>query len=150
MVAVTDTLVSEVPKAALGQIFARQPRLAGLLHAISATEMVAMGDRLTAVGRLNARERLAVLLLDIRARLKLTMAGVGESFDMPLTQAQIGDAVGLTNIHVSRTLGAMTKDGTIVRDGRRVRIAAPDALAQEVGFIDRYASIDTGWLPAAG
>ena len=146
--AVSDCIVSELPKGALGRIFKAQPRLAGALYAISATDYVAMGDRLTSIGRMGATERLSLLLLDIIARLRVTAGGVIDSFDLPLTQQDIGDAVGLTKVHVSRTFGEMEKRGLISRNGRRVRLLAEREMIAMTGFVDRHNVIETDWIPA--
>lgn len=146
--AVSDVIVSELSKAQLGRIFKAQPRLAGALYAISAAEYVAIGDRLTSIGRMGAEERLSLLLLDIIARLRVTAGGVVDSFDLPLTQQDIGDAVGLTKVHVSRTLGDMERRGLIERTGRRVRLKAERDMIAMTGFVDRYGVIETNWIPA--
>ena len=148
--AVSDCIVSELSKAALGRIFKVQPRLAGAFYAIAAAEYVAIGDRLTAVGRMGAIERLALLLLDMIARLRVTAGGVVDSFDLPLTQQDIGDAVGLTKVHVSRTFGDMERRGMIERNGRRVKLLAEREMIAMTGFVDRHGVIETGWLPPAG
>lgn len=147
LTAVSDCVVAELSKANLGRIFKAQPRLAGLFYAMAAAETVALSDRLTSVGRMDATQRLATLLLDILARLRLTAGGVVTAFDLPLTQTDLGDAVGLTKVHVSRTLGAMERDGMIERTGRRIRIVDEASLIEFTGFIDRYQTIDTAWLP---
>lgn len=146
--AVSDCIVSELSKAALGRIFKAAPRLAGALYAISAADYVAMGDRLTSIGRMGAVERLSLLLLDIIARLRVTAGGVVDSFDLPLTQQDIGDAVGLTKVHVSRTLGDMEKRGLIERNGRRVKLKQEREMIAMTGFVDRHGVIETNWIPA--
>ena len=148
--AVSDCIVSELSKAALGRIFKAQPRLAGAFYAIAAAEYVAQGDRLTSIGRMGATERLALLLLDIIARLRVTAGGVVDSFDLTLTQQDIGDAVGLTKVHVSRTFGEMERRGLIERNGRRVKLLAEAEMIAMTGFVDRHGVIETGWLPAPG
>ena len=148
LTAVSDCVVSELSKVNLGRIFKAQPRLAGLLYAMAAAENVAMCDRLASIGRTDAIERLATLLLDILARLRVTAGGVIESFDLPLTQKDIGDAVGLTKVHVNRTLGEMERRGMIERNGRRVRIVNETELVAFTGFVDRYAFVQTDWLPS--
>ncbi len=147
--AVGDCIVSELTKAELGRFFVEQPRLAGAFYAIAASDFVAMGDRLTSVGRMGAVERLAGMLLDMLARLRVTAGGVVDSFDLPLTQQDIGDAVGLTKVHVSRTFGQMEKRGLIARNGRRVRVLKEQELIAMTGFVDRHAVIETDWIPLA-
>jgi CRP/FNR family transcriptional regulator len=56
------------------------------------------------LGRANAEERLAALLLELRNRLLLLGIRAGESYALPLTQEQIADHVGLTTVHVNRVL----------------------------------------------
>ncbi|KQM51607.1 hypothetical protein ASE69_20650 [Sphingomonas sp. Leaf208] len=149
LTAISDCIVIDLPKTELGLLFRAQPRIAGLLYAIAAAENVAMSDRLTTIGRMGASERLSTLLLDIMARLRVTAGGIVDSFDLPLTQTDIGDALGLTKVHVNRTIRALEKAGVIERNGRRVRIVDEAALVAATGFTDRYGEIETAWLPPA-
>ena len=150
LTAVSDCVVSELSKVNLGRIFKAEPRLGGLLFAMGAAENVALSDRLTSIGRTGALERLTTLLLDIIARLRVTAGGVVDSFELPLTQADIGDAVGLTKVHVNRTIREMERQGLIERAGRRIRIIDEAAMIASVGFVDRYGEIQTDWLPPPG
>lgn len=148
LTAIVDCTITEVPKVALGKLFATERRLGGLLYAIAAAESVAMADRLTSVGRMNALDRLTTLLLDVVARLRVTAGGVVDSFDMPLTQADLGDATGLTKVHVNRTLREMERRGLILRSGKRIRLLDEAAMIERTGFVDRYAVVATDWLAA--
>lgn len=57
------------------------------------------------LGRANAEERLAALLLELRNRLKaLGVTSAERRYALPLTQQQLADHIGLTNVHVGRTL----------------------------------------------
>jgi CRP/FNR family transcriptional regulator, anaerobic regulatory protein len=56
------------------------------------------------LGRANAEERLAALLLEIRDRLAARGAGDGRRYPLPITQQQMADHVGLTVVHVNRVL----------------------------------------------
>ena len=57
-----------------------------------------------ALGRGNADERIATLLLDLRGRLFQAGLANGAGFQMPLTQQEIADHLGLTLVHVNRVL----------------------------------------------
>ena len=145
--AVGDVIVSEMTKVELGRVFTAEPRLASLLYAIAAADFVAMGDRLTSIGRMGAIERLSVMLLDMLCRLRVTAGGVIDSFDLTLTQQDIGDAVGLTKVHVSRTFGEMERRGLIARSGRRVKVLREREMMAMTGFVDRHSVIETDWIP---
>ena len=147
LTAVSDCVVSEMPKANLGRIFKQEPRLAALLYAVTAAENVAMSSRLTSIGRMDARERLAMLLLDILARLRVSDVGVVDAFDLPLTQTDIGDALGLTKVHVNRTFRSLEESGLVERTGRRVRLVGEAQLIEMTAFVSRYDAIETAWMP---
>ncbi len=146
LTAVSDCILSEVPKPSLARIFTGEPRIAALLYAMMAAENVAMNDRLASIGRMNATERLATLFLDMLFRLRVTAGGVVTSFEMPLTQQDLGDAVALTKVHVSRTLGEMERSGMIERNNKRIKIVDEASLVEFTGFVDRYGVMDTDWL----
>jgi CRP/FNR family transcriptional regulator len=68
-----------------------------------------------------ADERLALLLVDLRGRLALagTIAEGALTFELPLTQAQLADHLGITPIHVNRTVKAFRERGiAVIRNGR--------------------------------
>ncbi len=148
--AVSNATLLEIPKPAFGRLFRSHPRLGALLYAVGASEQVSMAERLTSVGRTDGFTRIATLLLDIRARLRVVDGLNGSSFELPLTQQDLGDAVGLTKTHVSRSLKALTETGLVERTGRIIRINDVDRLAAMVDFTDRHGEIATDWLPPTG
>jgi CRP-like cAMP-binding protein len=147
LTAVSECTLYEIPRPALGRVFAEHPRLGAMLYGVMASEHVAMSDRLTSVGRMNGMTRIATLLLDIRSRLRIVDGVNGSVFELPLTQQDLGDSVGLTKAHVNRSLKALQATGLIERDGKIIRITDVDALADLVGFHDRHAHVATDWLP---
>lgn len=148
--AVSNASLFEVSREAFGRVFRHHPRLGALLYAVSAAEQNAMADRLTSVGRTDGFTRIATLLLDIRSRLRVVDGLDGSVFELPLTLQDLGDAVGLTNTHVSRSLKALEATGLLSRDGKVIRINDVDALAARVDFQDRHGGVATDWLPPVG
>ena len=53
---------------------------------------------------------------------------------LPLTQEHLGDALGLTPVHVNRTLRALREDGVLAVKRGALSILDPDRLAEEAGF----------------
>jgi CRP-like cAMP-binding protein len=74
------------------------------------------------LSQMTAYERIANLLLDIWHRLSASGCVNGGRFHCPLTQDMLADAVGLTPVHVNRTLQALRKDELITWRGREVTI----------------------------
>lgn len=85
------------------------------------------------IGRLNAHDRLLDLLLELMERLEL--AGLAERgrFVLPLTQEQLADALGLTSVHVNRTIQQARREGQIELQAKTVLIRDPDNLRTQLG-----------------
>lgn len=88
----------------------------------AATDAHYLYRHITRLGRLSAFERIADWLLEIRERLASSGLTNGHEFALPLTQELIADTLGLTNVHVNRTLQTMRRDGLIELRGGRVLI----------------------------
>lgn len=74
------------------------------------------------VGRRDAKSRVAHMLCEFATRREAAGLGSPERFELPMSQEQIADATGLTPVHVNRMLHALSDDGIIARDKRRVDI----------------------------
>lgn len=82
------------------------------------------------LGRQSALERFAHLLLELRERLSDVGLAGPSRFDMPLTQEMLADTLGLTSVHVNRTLQSMRQQGLIALSGREVTLLQPEGLAR--------------------
>ncbi len=71
-------------------------------------------------------------------RLERTKARDGNSIRLPLSQQHLGDALGLSSVHVSRTLTTFREEGLILRSRQRIELPDPAALAREAEFGDAY------------
>lgn len=79
---------------------------------------------LLALGRGRAEEKIALMLLDLRGRLALAndIPPGATQFNMPMTQSQMGDLLGLTPVHVNRTLQALRAQGVAEINRRTVKV----------------------------
>jgi DNA-binding Lrp family transcriptional regulator len=77
-------------------------------------------------------------LCEFAIRLETQGLADENGYELPMTQEQLADTLGLTPVHVNRTIMALEADGFIVREKRRVRF--PDwRLMRDVGdFNQRY------------
>ncbi|TPG41127.1 Crp/Fnr family transcriptional regulator [Sphingomonas koreensis] len=147
--ALTDCTVCPFEKSALTRLVVDHPRLAALIVAYNQIERMMLTDRLAALGRTSAKARVAALLLEIRNRRRMSDRTIGDTFALGLTQEEIGDATGLTSVHVNRMFRQLQEDGLIARDNGRVTIRDERALARAANFVDRYKNLDLSWLPPA-
>lgn len=100
------------------------------------------------VGRRDSRTRTAHLLCEFALRLEI--AGLGErcKYELPMTQEQLADALGLTSVHTNRTLKNLGEDGLISRTQRSVRIDDWASLMKAGDFDPAYLHLN-GAAPAS-
>lgn len=147
--ALADSVVCAFDRGQLARIAIEQPRLFGAIVAIDQMERVTLTDRLAGLGRTSAKARVASILLDVRDRLRRLDPSIGDSFMPGLTQEEIGDATGLTAVHVNRMLRQLEEERLIARESGRVTLLDEPRLARAANYVDRLAGFDLGWLPPA-
>jgi CRP-like cAMP-binding protein len=112
---------------------------AAIGHAILVTILVEASifrEWIVNVGRRDARARMAHLLCEFGSRLETQGLTEDYGYLLPMTQEQLADVLGLTPVHVNRTIKALEAEGLITRKGRN--ISFPDwKRMQEVGDFNR-------------
>lgn len=144
--AVTDVTLCPFSRERLAALIADHPRLAALILSLTVAERVSLADRLASIGRTSARARVSSLLCDIYRRMRMLGLADGGALHLPLTQEEIGDATGLTAVHVNRMMRGLAENGIIERSGSHLRVLDEEGLCAEANFIDRTGQ-ETGWLP---
>lgn len=93
--------------------------------------------RLTLIGRMTAKKRIAALLLELyRQGRPWSTSQRQDEISLPMTQEHIGDALGLTSIHVNRMLRELREEGVLVLKHGVLRILDRERLAEIAGWDD--------------
>jgi CRP-like cAMP-binding protein len=133
--ALTDVVVCVVPYERLYALLREQPEAGMQLAWVLSRDRSLAYDRLASVGRHSARERVAHLILELFIRYRMRWPGHRiEEMHLPLTQEHIGDATGLTGVHVNRVLRDLRSEGILEFHYRRLRILDPDRLVDVAGI----------------
>ena len=90
------------------------------------------------VGRRDAQTRTAHLLCELAVRLETMGLTAEYAFELPMTQEQLGDAVGLTSVHINRTLKVLEAQGLISRTKRNIIFPDWQRLRVVGDFNERY------------
>lgn len=106
------------------------------------TDLGVLRERIVDHGRRDARERIAHLLYEMLVRYRMVGLTADDSFEFPITQADLADASGLTAVHVNRTLQTLRADGLVTWKGTTVAILDPPRLKQLAGFNGNYLHLD--------
>ncbi|NML07070.1 Crp/Fnr family transcriptional regulator [Sphingomonas sp. G-3-2-10] len=145
--ALSDCVISPFDRSVLADLMVAHPRLSAMVLVYSQVERVSLTDRLAALGRTSAKARVAALLLELRNRLRATDKSVTNAFLLGLTQEEVGDATGLTAVHVNRMLRQLEEEGMIAREAGKVTLLDERGLARAANYVNRFERLDLGWLP---
>jgi CRP-like cAMP-binding protein len=104
LTALTRTTVLRISHAHLRRIAAQHSGIAEAFWRDCVAEGSIFSEWVVNVGRRDARTRLAHLFCEMAIRSEHAGRGSRASFPLPITQEGLGDATGLTSVHVNRTL----------------------------------------------
>lgn len=136
--ALTESEIAEVPHESIKLLARERPSVGEAMWYDTLVDASVHREWIVNVGRREARIALCHLLCEFGVRLH--QAGLGEltCYELPMTQEELGDALGLTPVHVNRTLKALGREGFTQRKRQSVFIADWARLAEEGDFNPRY------------
>ena len=95
-------------------------------------------ERIVSLGRRDATRRTAHLLLEFGERLQPNSDAAEVEYNCPLTQADLADCLGMTAIHINRTLRELREMGMLVFKGGSVTIFHRNRVAAFAEFNPAY------------
>jgi CRP-like cAMP-binding protein len=138
VVCISNVTVAQFHPNAMIELLGGSPRLGAALAWVAAREQEILGEHLVSVGRRTARERVAHLFLELWARLRVRGLVSGQRIVVPLTQTVIADTLGLSVVHVNRTLKQLARDGLLEVDRERAVIHDLPGLQTLAGFDEDF------------
>ena len=142
VVTLSPSRVAFVPHAVLNTMSEKHPHLTRLLWLSTLIDAAIHRQWLTTMGRSSAVAQMAHLLCELHVRLSAVGLTNGMSFHFPITQEELGDALGLSTVHVNRVLTEL-KSGRLVQwaGGGAVTILDWDRLRDIAEFSPTYLSL---------
>ena len=135
---VTLSRVGEIGPHEHDELMAAHPRVPQALAWERFVASAIQREWAISLGQRTAMERIAHLMCEIFVRLKLVGKTSGTECDFPLTQTELGEAMGLSTVHVNRTLQALRSANLIALRDRTLSIPDFDALAGVAMFDAAY------------
>ena len=145
--AMTDAEVCIFNRNAFDEFAGNHPDLQQKLLRRTLDELDRARHWMMLLGRKSASEKVASFLLDMFDRLRVTDDSVSDSFDLKLTQEEIGDSIGLTSVHVNRMIRQMEQEGLISRSNGRITLHQMGRLEEIGHYTNRHKDMDLDWLP---
>lgn len=120
------------------ELFNHHPRLAMAICWFGARDQVLLREHMARIGRQSAFNRIGHIILELYFRLDKIGLVQGQRFDFPVTQEMLADALGLTPIHVSRTLKKLRQTGLIDISNNHIELYDSQGLGRMTDFDDAY------------
>jgi CRP-like cAMP-binding protein len=146
--ALTAMTAAFIPREAIVELAFARPEVGKALWLETLIEGSIAREWVANVGRRDALTRIAHLLCEFAYRLDAVGIGTQCNYELPMTQEQIADAVGLTPVHVNRTLKALDAAELTTRSKRSVVINDLPRLAEIGDFRSTYLHLPQEPLPA--
>lgn len=132
--ALTDGELAAIPYRKWESMTGEWPELHHLAHLLDAAKQARRAERMLRLGKGTAEMRVAYALVEFCIRIDCACDSDLPMFHIPLTQQQLGDYVGLSSVHVCRTMRRMSRNEIIeMRDHMDIRVLDPRSLAQMAG-----------------
>ena len=131
-----------IPHERLTELTENFPRLARIYWLLTNIDASIQREWTLSLGRRSAVQRMAQLFCELNVRLSIAGLAQEDSYEFPLTQTELAECLGLTSVHVNRTLQALRRDGLIDLEGRRLTIHDLDALKRVAEFNGRYLYVE--------
>lgn len=129
----------------VAELIQQHPKIARALRIGTLVDEATLREWLLNVGRRSAIERIAHLFCELLVRFQVV--GLTQdltSYALPLTQGELADTTGLSNVHVNRSLQELRRQGLIEWKGGRLMILNLPRLRKIAGFKSNYLHLGHG------
>jgi CRP-like cAMP-binding protein len=127
-----------IPHNDLRTLTRNHPRLGDLLWRDTLIDAAVFRQWMVGLGRRDAYGRIAHLLCELLVRLRAVELVEDHAFTLPVTQAELGDAFGLSTVHVNRVLQDLRGDGLITLQGGSLKVLDWEGLQRAGEFDPTY------------
>lgn len=146
VVALTPCRIVSAPYQKLSEALDQSPVLHRALWKTVTADGAMAREWLVGLGRRSAYGRIAHLLCEVTQRLQLV--GAEDASELPLTQQELADSLGLSLVHVNRVLQRLRASGLISLGRGSLQVLDWDGLKQAGGFDPAYLYAGGVMIPA--
>jgi len=134
----SDATVAAISRETIIEVTERAPTIARALWWSTLVDEAVLRHWLINIGQRDAYDRTAHLFCELWERAAQVGLVNGNAFDLPLTQEQLGDSLGLTAVHTNRVLQRMRGEGLITFQGKRLAILDMEGMRGAAAFDPSY------------
>jgi CRP-like cAMP-binding protein len=130
--------VGLIPRAKVDEIMEEHIQLARALFWATLVDEAILREWLVSIGRRSAEKRVAHLFCEMLLRLRAIGLTTENSFELPLTQEELADTMGISSVHMNRTLQELRSADLVTSKGRLLTINDVERLMEFSGFEASY------------
>ena len=134
----THSIVSKIDSTVLSDLMNNHPRIARAMYVAQLIDESTLRAWIVSLGRRTSAERVAHLLLELYIRGVRTGLADQQRLELPISQTILADSLGMTPVHINRTLQDFRRAGAIELKRGLLRILRPDVLTYTSGFDGNY------------
>jgi CRP-like cAMP-binding protein len=138
LTALAPSTVAYIPHGSVQALIDENKQIAAALWRATLIDASIFRQWLASVGRSDAAERTAHLICEVALRMRMLGLTEGYEFDLPLTQTELADALGMSPVHINRVLQDLRAKGLIVTRGRHFTIGDWHQLKRLAKFDPAY------------
>ena len=140
--AMSPVTIASVPHDALREITETHPHLGRMLWFSTLLDASIHREKILSIGRRSALARIAHMFCELLVRLRIVGLASESGYALPLTQADLADATGLTSVHVNRMLKKLRDDNLLTFRGGTVTIGDWERLQRVAEFDPTYLHLE--------
>lgn len=129
------------------EIMDRHPAIERALWWATLVDEAVLREWLVNMGQRDAYAAIGHLFCELWTRMQAVGLAKAGAIALPITQAELADTMGLTPVHVNRTLQRLRAEGLITLEARQLAILDPERLARVSGFEPNYLHLDRERAP---
>jgi CRP-like cAMP-binding protein len=128
----------QIPHGALRDLARTYPEIGMAFWRDCTSDAGTLAKWVANIGRKDGMARIAHVLCEMGLRMEAAGLGTRRRYRLAITQEQLGDAMGLTSVHVNRTLGALREVGAVDFSKHEVNVLDWDQLTRIAGFDEQF------------
>jgi CRP-like cAMP-binding protein len=142
LMTMTPCKLAFIPHQSLTELTRRCPRVADLMWRDTLIDAAIFREWMVGIGRRSAYTRIAHVLCEVLVKMRAVGLADGHACDLPITQTEIGDALGLSTVHVNRSLQELRGDGLIKFERGSLNVLDWEGLKKAGEFDPTYLHLD--------
>lgn len=134
------SIVAELRMPSFLTLCDQHPDFLRALLCTTAAESAVTEERIVSLGARSAVQRMSHLFCELHHRLRQVGLVEDDGFDFQVTQAELGDGLGMSAVHVNRTLQRLRRENLVSAHAGRINILDRAGLSQVAGYDPAYLS----------